>query len=142
MINKSKIKSKSAISFKEFEHIANEVLEIGNDWGFYVDIETNNKLNDFQFTKIPKFNKKSYVYDTIKECEKYEDMPIKNDEKDKNIRQDKKNEFFEKDKNEKIIKNNKAFNYFCNFIKLYFIKYTCPIITTFVLSYYIFKIKK
>jgi hypothetical protein len=134
--NKPKMKSKSAISFKEFQNIANEVLEIGNDWGFYIDIETNHKLIDFQFTKIPKFNKQKYYYETIKEFDKYEEISIEHEDKYNNVKQD-----IKKDKNEKIIKLPKTFNYFCNFMKFYLFKYTCPIITTFVLSYYIFKVK-
>lgn len=121
MTNKPKLKSKSAISFKEFQHIANEVIELGNDWGFYVDIETNHKLIDFNFIKTSKINKNNYIFDSIKE--------EKEECKENTI-----------DKNKKII-IEKKFYYFCNFMKNYFIKYTFPIISTFMLSYYIFKVR-
>lgn len=123
MTNKPKLKSKSAISFKEYQDIANEVLELGNDWGFYVDIETNNKLVDFSFIKTSK-NKNNYIFDSIKEeKEEYKENTTHKD----------------KYENKKIIQ--KKFDYFCNFMKNYFIRYTFPIISTFMLSYYIFKVR-
>lgn len=139
-MNKSKMKSKSAISFKEFQHIANEVLEIGNDWGFYVDIETNHKLIDFNYfnyIKKPIFHKNHTTINIINEIdeENFKENTSSR-EKNRNV-----NKHENKDnKNEKII-IQKSFNYLCNFMKMYLIKYTCPIITTFILSYYIFKIK-
>jgi hypothetical protein len=38
-------KSKSAITFKEYKHKINKLNKIDNDWGFYVDIETNKVIN-------------------------------------------------------------------------------------------------
>lgn len=35
-------KSKSAITFKEYKH---KIDKLNNDWGFYVDIETNKVIN-------------------------------------------------------------------------------------------------
>ena len=123
-MNKTKMKSKSAISFKEYQHIANEVVEIGNDWGFYVDIETNHKLIDFHYNKKTIFNKKLTSLNTINE----------NENENENFEEKYRNQDYFKN----INKKQKRYNYFCNFIKIYLIKYTCPIITTFILSYYIF----
>lgn len=38
-------KSKSAITFKEYKHKIDKLNKINNDWGFYVDIETNKVIN-------------------------------------------------------------------------------------------------
>ena len=37
-------KSKSTITFKEFEKKINEHNTFENDWGFYIDIDDNNKV--------------------------------------------------------------------------------------------------
>jgi hypothetical protein len=38
-------KSKSAITFKEYKHKIGKLNKFDNDWGFYVDIETNKVIN-------------------------------------------------------------------------------------------------
>jgi hypothetical protein len=131
--NTIKMKSKSAISFKELQHMANEVVDFGNDWGFYVDIETNNKLIEFTYFKKEKFNKKKIIYETIKEYENIEEKRFFNNNENNENKKNKKAE-----NSEKII-INRNYNYFCNFMKIYLIKYSFPIITTFLVSYYIFR---
>lgn len=128
-----KMKSKSAISFKELEHMANEVVEFGNDWGFYVDIETNNKLIEFTYLKKEKFNKKRIIFETIKEDENIEEKLFNN-------YSDENNNFYNKKNSNKVdVYQSKKYNYFCNFMKKFLIKYSVPIITTFIMSYFIFK---
>jgi hypothetical protein len=130
------MKSKSAISFKELEHMANEAVEFGNDWGFYVDIETNNKLIYFNYVKLPKFNKKQPTFNAIKENETIEEKQLN---KTSDYKEDENKEDKNKAEVSKKIIIMKDYNYFCKFMKIYFIKYSFPIITAFVLSYYIFK---
>ena len=38
------IKSKSSMTFKEFKQKINEYQQFENEWGFYVDIESNKMI--------------------------------------------------------------------------------------------------
>ena len=62
-------KSKSAITFKEYKH---KIDKLNNDWGFYVDIETNKVINK----KIDLFIKN----DTEENNEENEENNEENDE--------------------------------------------------------------
>jgi hypothetical protein len=144
MISKYNSKAKSEISFKEFQHIANEVFEFGNEWGFYVDIETNNKLIDLRFIKKQNINTEQHIQDIQRskfyfknDITRYskngEDYYNNNDKRSRGI------------ENLKIIDNisspQKTYKYIFNFIKCYIKTYSLPIIGTFMLSYYLFKLR-
>jgi len=127
-------KTKSHITFKEFEKKANEVFEFGNDWGFYIDIETNTKLFDTNYVANKHKQKFSY-YSNKKENIVY------NKEKYKYDTNDRANITNNKNINDIIIYTNKD-PYIIKFIKRFLIKYSCYIIPSFLLTYYLFKIKK
>jgi hypothetical protein len=57
-------KSKSAISFKEFEQKMNEHHYFENEWGFYVDIE-NNKLILIQNNKQNNNKNEQTIYSRL-----------------------------------------------------------------------------
>ena len=61
-------KSKSTITFKEFEKKINENNTFENDWGFYVDIDDNNKvLKNIYISYNNKINNNNFCskYSTI-----------------------------------------------------------------------------
>jgi hypothetical protein len=72
----NRIRSRSAMTFKELKNKTEEIYEFGNDWGLYVDIETNYQQN----YKPQKINKTNFTLFKILEL-KHED---EEDEEDRN----------------------------------------------------------
>lgn len=58
------VKSKSAVSFKEFKQKMNEHNHFENEWGFYVDVE-NNKLIVIQNSKQNNNKNEQTIYSRL-----------------------------------------------------------------------------
>lgn len=62
------IKSRSALTFSELKNKTEDIYEFGNDWGLYIDIETNYQ-NHFKEIREKKINKIRNTLDKIDEHE-------------------------------------------------------------------------
>lgn len=62
------MKSRSALTFSELKNKTEDIYEFGNDWGLYIDIETNYQ-NHFKEIREKKINKIRNTLDKIDEYE-------------------------------------------------------------------------
>lgn len=155
-------KTKSATSFRDFEHKANEVFEFGNDWGFYIDIESNSSLIDMSFIKnriiydnYVKTNK--HIFRRKMECYNSQNkFTIKNSDEfyHNNKPVYTKNSFICEDDNDENYLNNKnkhnksqqyrlllVYKNMSRYIVRFVIRNSCTIVSFFVISYFMFKIR-
>jgi hypothetical protein len=128
-------KSKSAITFEEFQKKLNEVNNFESEWGHFYDPDNNNDNNIFQpnlyyqkkFNPNLKPNKEKKI-DKIDKIDKIEEPFV---DIEKSIKKSEKNEIVKKledEDNKKIIVIEIVFDY----IKKIFI--------TFTMVYFIFKV--
>jgi hypothetical protein len=68
------IKSRSALTFSELKNKTDEIYEFGNDWGLYIDIETNYQ----HYFREKKINKIINTLDRINENDE-ENYDLSND---------------------------------------------------------------
>lgn len=96
----NRFRSRSAISFEELKNKTDEIYEFGNDWGLYVDIETNYH-NNFKQQKIKTSNYSLFKIFEANEkyCEEEYDL---HNAKNENNREEKINYF----KNGKLFLKN------------------------------------